>query len=467
MPESRVLLLNPPGKKLYLRDYYCSKVSQADYLNAPIDLLFASGQLRDCAQVELIDAVAESLESEDCIDRVAAFQPELVLGLIASVSYPEDLNFYRRLRERTGGRIVLSGDILRQDPEQRLRQLPFASALLHDFSSPALRRYLQGCRRPEDLPGLTFRAGNAIAQGPPAALRGADFQIGVPMHALFTKLSYRHPFVKSRRFATVLTDFGCPYRCNFCVMPGLGWKLRQLESVTQELQELRALGIREIFFLDQTFGLSRPRTRQLLAVLRRLGFGWVCFGRPDLLEPRLLREMSAAGCHTMILGLESGSERILEAAEKDYGLAEIERGFQSCRQAGIRTVATVVLGLPEETEETFQRTLELLDRLRPDFASFNVAVPRMTTPLRQRALRLGLIEEGLEVMDQSGSPVSMPSLHLSREQIGRLKRKAVRHFYGRPGFLLRRLEALMQEGGRAEWVSHVRQGAALARGLFS
>ena len=176
-------------------------------------------------------------------------------------------------------------------------------------------------------------------------------------------------------------------------------------------------------------------------------FGWVCFSRPDVLDDALLQKMKSAGCHTLILGLESGSQPLLDSVCKDARKEEILRGFQRCSHHGLRTVATVLLGLPEETEETFQQTLRLLRRADPDFASFNVAVPRAGTPFREQALRLGLIDPDFEIMDQSGNPVAMPTLTLDRQQVAALRRRALRSFYGRPGYWQERLSHWVRRDG--------------------
>ena len=241
--------------------------------------------------------------------------------------------------------------------------------------------------------------------------------------------------------STLMTDFGCPYRCSFCVMSTLGWKFRPIQNVIEELEHLSFLDVSELFFLDQTFGLPRERALRLLDDMSQLPyrFGWVCFSRPDVLDPELLSMMRKAGCHTVILGLESGNQEMLQAVKKDYSKDQVRAGFELCREQGLRTVATILLGLPEETRATFEETMRFLREIDPDFASFNVVVPRMGTPIRQKALRLGLIEDSVEVMDQSGTEITMPSLTLTRHEIASMRRKAIRDFYFRFGYLTGRL----------------------------
>jgi radical SAM superfamily enzyme YgiQ (UPF0313 family) len=228
-------------------------------------------------------------------------------------------------------------------------------------------------------------------------------------------------------------------------MGTLGYKCRTVENVMQELRFLQSLGAREIYFSDQTFGANRKRTLDLCREMKRenLGFGWVCFSRADLLDEEVLSAMKTAGCHTVMMGVESGSEAILAQSRKGLTKERISNAFHACRSRNVRTVATVILGLPEETEETVRETIAFLKEIDCDFASINVAVPRMRTPLRQTAIREGLISPDCMIMDQSGlASVIMPSRLLTRERIEALRREAVREFYLRPSYLLRRLAGI-------------------------
>lgn len=464
MPERRILLLNPPGRELYLRDYYCSKVSQADYLNHPVDLLFLSGRLKPLGKLFLVDAVIDHLSVGESLSQIEEIQPDYVVGLIGSVSLQEDVTFYRALSRRVASRIALSGDILIHRRSERLEELTFADAFLHDFSSDDLCRWIEGAD-PDQLENMTVRHRNQVSQTPIRRIKGEHLALPVPRHDLFLEKPYRYPFVRKHRFATVLTEFGCPYRCNFCIMSTLGWKVRPVKDILTELDLLAELHVPEIFFLDQTFGINKVRARELLEQMcrRKYGFGWVCFSRPDVVGEPLLRSMKQAGCHTVILGVESGNEGILKAAQKDYGRDEIVRGVALCRQHSLRTVATIILGLPEETQDSFEETMAFLQELRPDYVSFNVAVPRMGTPLRNRALRLGLIDDSHEIMDQSGSTNTMPTLTLTGSQVQLMKKRAIREFYGDIRYLKSRLLKLARHGSVSEFRIHLRQGASLFR----
>ncbi len=464
--KPKLLLLNPPGRRVYLRDYFCSKVSQADYINHPIDLLCLSGLLHETFELSVVDAIVEKLAPDTCIAKVRERRPEVVIGLIGAASLAEDVPFYRNLVSETGTRLILIGDALLEQRARRLQSMPFVEAFLHDFSTDDVRTYLERGAQ-QTLRNMTVRKNGAVWAAPIKRPKHETWPLALPRHELFLNKPYRYPFVRSTRFATVLTEYGCPYRCTFCIMSTLGWKIRPVENVLAELARLKALGVRELFFLDQTFGLDKSRALRLLAHMPagEDGFGWVCFSRADVLDAELLRAMKRGGCHTVILGLESGNDEILNSIRKEMDKAQIQRGFALCREWGIRTVATVILGLPEETQGTFTETLEFLKQVDPDFASFNVAVPRVGTPFRRTALRLGLAPPELETMDQSGTPVCLPSLTLTREDIRALKRRAIREFYLNPGYLRKRLArlGLPRKEGWAELRIQLRQGVSLLR----
>src|SRR5262249_44650014 len=152
----------------------------------------------------------------------------------------------------------------------------------------------------------------------------------------------------------------CPYPCTFCVIGTLGFKTRPVADVLEEIDHLRDRGVREIFFMDQTFGIARARAFELCAALADRGdLSWTAFTRPDTADDEMLGAMRRAGCHTLILGVESADDAVLAAYRKGYRSAVVRDAFERVRRHGLRTVGTFIIGLPEETEESLRRTLEL------------------------------------------------------------------------------------------------------------
>ncbi len=459
----RVLLLNPPGVKTYIRDYYCSKVSKTNYLFEPVDLLMMSGTISSRHDLLVIDAIAETLSSEECRREIDSWGPDVIVSLIGAVSLHEDLGFLERLANGSR-RIVVSGDVMLEEPVRQLERYPFIDAAILDFTSGEILDYID--EKFDDLKMMVFRRGGAAIH--PETVRQINQQISIPLprHDLFTATGYRFPFVRHASFATVLTDYGCPFSCSFCIMSTLGYRYRSVASVAEELHSLVKLGKREIFFIDQTFGIDRNRAFALCDLLDSsdFRFGWVCYGRVDLVDRELLAAMKRAGCHTIIFGVESASEEILKAYRKGYTKDQIRLAFKLCREYGLRTVATFVIGFPEETLDTARETIDFLKELDCDYASFNVAVPRVGTGLRRNAVSEGLIDSGEMVMDQSGGTIAMPTRTLDRDTVQRLRTDAIRSFYLRPGYLLRRIVSIRSW---YELREHISEGLVLVMESFS
>lgn len=455
----KVLLLNPPGQQLYIRDYYCSKVAKAGYIVHPVDLLMLSGRLAERFEIQVIDALADGIRHSACLAMIDSFAPDVVISVSGAVSMEEDRAFLSRLC-RPGRRIVVSGDVVLDRTRQWLEENPYADAALLDFMSDDIVAYIES--RTENL-RCVVTCGDSITTEPYIRPVNQEISVPIPRHDLFTSRHYRYPFSKRKKFATVLTDYGCPCRCSFCVMSTLGYQYRTVDNVMDELRFLKGMGLREIYFSDQTFGAIRSRVLDLCERMReeQLGFGWCCFSRADILTEEMLAAMQGAGCHTVMLGVESADEEILKKYRKGYTLTQVREAVQRCKARGIRTVATFLLGLPEETEASAAATIALARELDCDFASFNVAVPRMGTALRQQAIGEGLIDAGLATMDQTGLRIAMPSRHLTTAQLQEIRVRAVREFYLRPQYLWRRLAGI---SSCYELREHLREGWFLLRG---
>jgi radical SAM superfamily enzyme YgiQ (UPF0313 family) len=435
----KVLLLNPPGKRAYIRDYYCSKIAKSNYCPHPIDLLMLSGRLSEFCQVQVMDTIAEPMELSLILKKIDAFAPDVIISQIGAVSLEEDSEFLARVS--LGRRIAVTGDVVLEDAEGWLRKHPDVDAAILDFTSADIVAYVKGEMRP--LPSIVTRADlcRTVARTRP---KQQEFVMPLPRHDLFVSSQYRFPFVRRREFATVLTDYGCPFTCTFCNMGGIGYRYRSVDNVVDELRYLQTLGKKELFFIDQSFGANKVRAIKLCTAMAKEGmhFGWVCFSRVDLLDEELLDAMQQAGCHTVMFGVESADQSLLDLYRKGSTVLQARETFKLCRARRIRTVATFILGLPEETAASAKATIAFAKELDPDFVSFNVAVPRIATLLRRQAIEDGLTSSDVTTMDQSGTSIAMPTRYLTKEEVQRIRRQAILAFYGRPAYLWRRLTSV-------------------------
>jgi radical SAM superfamily enzyme YgiQ (UPF0313 family) len=199
----------------------------------------------------------------------------------------------------------------------------------------------------------------------------------LPSHAELLAGGYAVAYPVQRRgrlrCAYVLSTRGCPHACTFCSPVEmrsrfLPYRVRNVEAVAEELAQVAALGANVVYFNDDNFLRDRDRVAALCEAIvrRRLDLAWLADARVDDVDPALLPLLRRAGCSTLCLGVESGSQRVLDALRKGITIEQTRAAAAAIRRAGIWTVAYVILGAPGESEAERHATWRLLDEIRPE-----------------------------------------------------------------------------------------------------
>jgi radical SAM superfamily enzyme YgiQ (UPF0313 family) len=169
----------------------------------------------------------------------------------------------------------------------------------------------------------------------------------------------------------VMTSRGCPWQCTFCGADttwGRGFRGNSVGYVLDAIERVLArLPVKMIQIKDDTFTTNKKRVLEMCRSMRErnMRFFWSCDTRVDLLTDELLREMRLAGCQRLSLGVESGSQTILDAIDKKITPAEILESTELAKRYGIRVRYYMMLGNRGETRETFGETLRFLEKARP------------------------------------------------------------------------------------------------------
>ncbi len=190
-----------------------------------------------------------------------------------------------------------------------------------------------------------------------------------------------------------MTSRGCPARCTFCAnyVTGRKLRLRAVDNVVAELDAYhRRYGSTHFQIWDDAFTADRKRTHALCQAFRRdLAFPltWSATTRVNLVDPLLLRAMQEAGLGTVIFGVESGDDAILRAIGKGIRTDDVVRALEWAREAGLMTVCDFMLGFPEDTPASLERTLRFMERIAPlvdSFSALGVVIPLPGTPLYEQ-----------------------------------------------------------------------------------
>jgi len=307
---------------------------------------------------------------------------------------------------------------------------------------------------------MTVRAEGGIKKIP-AKARPRTFTIPRPRYEIFPLDRYRMPYNRYHPYATVISSTWCPFGCSYCPFARTPYRVREAEDVLKNLEEIRAMGIRQVHFADWTFAIDKRQAKQILQgmIARDFGFTWSCLSRVDLMDRELMEMLKKSGCDLIEFGVESGNQAMLDRYDKGTTIEEIRQAFRWARELDLATLATFVLGLPGETLETLQQTLDLALEIEPTFCSFNAASPRMGTELRHDMIESGMIaDEDAQILDSSRSLPVFSTRELSAEEVQRFRQKAIRSFYLRPSYIAKRVRRM---GSVVELQNHLGNGISL------
>jgi radical SAM superfamily enzyme YgiQ (UPF0313 family) len=456
---NEVILLNPPGDKLYIRDYYCSFSSKADYYWPPQDLIYLSGILDEEFTVQVIDAIINKQTEDEVLSEILDSGVKALVFTTGTATMLSDLRLMERIKARTDIKIVASAGILPFIGEEFLKQYECVDALLLDFTSQDIRVYIRENGQVDvPLQGLITRKNGQYLKS--TEKLPLTYSVPVPRHDLFDYKKYRIPIARRFPFTVVVTSLGCPHNCGFCTAGAYGYRTRDVDGVIEELRVLTRLGVKEILFQDPTFTINTNRVVELCSkmVENGLNFTWSCNADIKSLNEDKIKHMKAAGCHTVSLGIESGSEKILEKYSKKITTDEIKSTIRLLNAYKIHVLGYFIIGLPGEDEESIRQTIDLAKQLDIDFASFAIATPDVGTPLRKEALLKGWMGPEEDVFDSTDFPV-LETESLSKEKVWKLRSQAIREFYLRPSYLFKMVRQIRN-------IRDVRVAASNALSLF-
>jgi radical SAM superfamily enzyme YgiQ (UPF0313 family) len=433
-----ILLLNPPGDRLYARDKYCTSVSKARYYWPQIDLLMLSGILGQSHRVEALDAIVEGLDADAARARIERARYDAIVFLTSSASWKSDFSFMEAIKKSTGCLTIANGGFLLFRGAEVMRSHGWMDAVLLDFTADDILRYLDGNG---EIKTMIYRRDGAIVKSDRSTAR--EFSIPVPRHELFPLKKYLFPLQRYPVFTVVNASFGCPFKCNFCISATLPYKLRDVDNVLEELRYVRGLGIREVLFHDSTFTARRDYSTRLCdsMIREKLGLHWICQTRVDCVDEELLGIMKRSGCHSIEFGVESGADSVRKEMSKGVSTGQIERAFSLCRKEGIRTDGFFIIGMPGDTEESINNTIDLAIRLKCDFAAFSLPMPHPGTKLGEAVKINGWVLSERDLFDDVSSPTATYT-GLTGKRVWELRNFAYRRFYMRPGYILRRIVGL-------------------------
>jgi hopanoid biosynthesis associated radical SAM protein HpnJ len=390
----------------------------------------------------VVDAPADDMGVEQCLQIARDY--ELVIMHTSTPSFPSDVRFAELLkRDNPRIRVGLVGAKAMVDAEGSLRAAPAVDFVCREEFDYTCLDVATGLPL-EQINGVSFRAdADRIVHNPPRAtiedMDALPFVAPVYKRDLTIKnyfIGYlKHPYV------SLYTGRGCRSKCTFCLWPqtvgGHRYRVRSAENVIAEIQWIKdnMPEVKEIMFDDDTFTDSSnlPRVEAIARGMGRLGMTWSCNAKANV-PYSVLKVMKDNGLRLLLVGFESGDDDILHNIKKGLRTDIARRFMQDCRKLGIVVHGTFILGLPGETRETIQKTIQFAIDINPHTIQVSLAAPYPGTALYKQAVQNGWLpaDESQSLVDGHGvqlAAISYP--HLSSTEIFHSMEVFYRRFYFR------------------------------------
>jgi radical SAM superfamily enzyme YgiQ (UPF0313 family) len=327
------------------------------------------------------------------------------------------------------------GNIAAFEPLRFLNQFNFVDAIFHNFFDKEIVQFISGQKI--TTKSISFRDEKSIKIGKINYISSGEKVVAsIPAIEKFPLKFYTTPLSLRKPIASVITSFGCPYGCSFCVASELNLYHREISNIRSELEHYEKIGVREIFFMDSTFNSSPHRLKELCKLLSDFNFTWSCNIHAANMDKVGLALLKESGCHTIQIGVETFNETTLKAYAPTKNVEKMKMVFKLARDSGLRTLGYFIMGLPNESSKEVLRTINFAIELNPDFASFSTLAVDYGTPMYREIFPLEDEKSKLRSYDNSGLPQNL-HINLSQDERNKIIREAYFRFYFRPKYLLR------------------------------
>ena len=361
------------------------------YIPFPFFLAYATALLeKNGAEVRAVDGIAERMPLDKFYNHMTSFGPDLVVFEVSTPSIDHDLAIAHETKSLFGGNVpvvfcgphndMYQAEFLEQHPE-----VDFVLQGEYEFTLLDLVQTLSAGGPLESVHGLVCRDTRGTVQVNERRPLERDLE-KFPWPA-------RHHFPMDKYCdlpggipgpsLQMWASRGCPFHCVFCAWPqimygGSQYRVRDPQDVVDEIERcIKEYGFRSVYFDDDTFNIGKPRMLKLCEEMKRrhIDVPWAIMARADCMDREILIAMHDAGLVALKYGVESGVQEVLQETGKSLNLQKVREVVEITRELGIKFHLTFTFGLPGETWETINRTMQLALELDPDSLQFSIVTP--------------------------------------------------------------------------------------------
>ena len=473
------LLINPASRA---RVYQALGTSLAAIENPVWAGLIASYLRARGREVGIIDAEALSLDAEAVARAVGDVRPSLAVVVVyghqpsASTQHMTGASqIVKALKQRHPEiPVLMVGGHVAALPERTLADeacdfvsvddgLQTTAALIDAVARRETAAVLADAASLRKVPGLAWRCDDRVEiNGAAPLIQDLDRELPampwdlLPMHAYrahnwhcFDAPDQRQPY------AALYTSLGCPYHCSFCCIQapfkraesaaGLGDQVNSYRrwtaaAVLREIDHLVSyFGVRNIKIADELFVLDPRHVRGICdeLIARDYQLNMWAYARVDTIRDGMAARLKRAGVNWLALGIEAADEGVLAGVDKRHSRAQVRDTVATLRAEGIRVIANFIFGLPDDTRDTMQATLDFAQELNCEFANFYSTMAYPGSALFAQATREGwrLPDTWAGYSQHAVDTLPLPTRHVSAGDVLAFRDRAFHQYFTAPAYL--------------------------------
>jgi len=412
--------------------------------------------------VAVIDSNAENISPAETAEKVKSLNP-LLAAVIVYGSQPsastQNMTIAGKIcgaiKENSPTKVAIGGLHPSALPKQTLEEesVDFVIEGEGPFTLIGLLEELKrGGSDYSKVPGLWYHDDGDIKNNSRAPLiKDLDEVLPLAAWDLLPMKKYRahnwHCFddIKNRMpYGAVYTSLGCPYSCVFCCINApfgkSGIRYRSPELVVKEIGALvNGYGVKNVKIVDELFVLSEKHYMTIVDMLieKKYGLNIWAYARVDTVKPENLKKMKQAGINWLALGIESANPDVRDGAQKRMRVKDIKNVVQAIQNEDLRVIGNYIFGLPDDTIDTIQETLDMAMDLNCEFANFYCAMAYPGSKLYDTAIKEGweLPKEWHGFSQHSYEMLPLPTRHISAKEVLKFRDNAFHKYYENPSYL--------------------------------
>ena len=372
----------------------------------PLGLAYVAAALEKSGfQVEIYDNYLLERPIEEVKAEVKKHSPEIVGITCSSLTYERCIETAKAIKEAClNCKVVVGGPHPSYMPQTMLQHKEIDYVVIGE-GEQAMVKLATALTKGQNntvakIPGVALNVNGAMVKTPLEFISDLDVVPFPARHLLPMRMYDRAlPYLSVKPVDTMSILRGCPYQCAYCETRELWGTACRAFSPQRVIDEIKHMvdnyGSRGIYFVGDNFTINKQRTSELCRLLRenKIDLKWTCETRADLISKELLESMKSAGCETIFFGVESGSPTIQQKLNKNIDLQEVKRTFELCREVGIRTTTSFMLGIPGETVDDMNATFKFAKSLQADWCMFNIYIACPGSKLYDEVISQGLYDQ--------------------------------------------------------------------------